>query len=162
VSSSIQGCDAMQNLIPRPGMECACVTGRVSQAAADQQPRRAAVDARAIVIRLWSGGNARVLESTRHRSGNSCTPTRATGIGTRLLGCGGCDEPGVARSPARGTACSSAGLVAQARSDDAGTRVTKHGRVLQKLGMHPRLAHMRVMAARFGRSSAGMRSRSDS
>jgi ATP-dependent helicase HrpB len=33
---------------------------------------------------------------------------------------------------------------------DAGGRVTTHGRTLEKLGMHPRLAHMRVMAQELG------------
>jgi ATP-dependent helicase HrpB len=41
-------------------------------------------------------------------------------------------------------------LLHQLEAIDAGARVRPHGRTLQKLGMHPRLAHMRVMAKELG------------
>src|SRR6202044_454479 len=41
-------------------------------------------------------------------------------------------------------------LLQQLEAIDAAVRITSHGRILAKLGMHPRLAHMRIKAQELG------------
>ena len=107
---------------PTTGMS-RLVTGKVSQAAADQRRGRAGRLSAGDCYRLWSEGT--------HASLNPQTPPEILHADLAPL------------AQARE-------LLQQLEAIDAAGRITAHGRILAKLGMHPRLAHMRIKAQELG------------
>jgi ATP-dependent helicase HrpB len=133
---------------PATGMS-RLVTGRVSQAAADQRRGRAGRLSEGDCYRLWSEGT--------HASLSPQTPPEIlhadlAPLALELACWGAADATSLAwlDPPPAAPLAQARDLLLKLEAIDAGTRVTKHGRALQKLGMHPRLAHMRVMAQDLG------------
>jgi ATP-dependent helicase HrpB len=133
---------------PATGMS-QLVTGKVSQAAADQRRGRAGRLSEGDCYRLWSEGT--------HASLSPQTPPEILHADLAPLAlelaCWGAaeandlawlDQPPVAPLAQART------LLQQLEAIDSTVRVTSHGRALQKLGMHPRLAHMLSRSQDFG------------
>jgi ATP-dependent helicase HrpB len=133
---------------PATGMS-RLVTGRVSQAAADQRRGRAGRLSEGDCYRLWSEGT--------HASLSPQTPPEIlhadlAPLALELACWGAADATSLAwlDPPPAAPLAQARDLLLKLEAIDAGTRVTKHGRVLQKLGMHPRLAHMLIEAQQLG------------
>jgi ATP-dependent helicase HrpB len=135
---------------PATGMS-RLVTGKVSQAAADQRRGRAGRVAEGDCFRLWSEGT--------HASLNAQTPPEIlhadlAPLALELACWGAADTAALAwlDPPPPAPLAQARDLLRQLEAIDAAARVTAHGRKLEKLGMHPRLAHMLVNAQDFGAS----------
>jgi ATP-dependent helicase HrpB len=133
---------------PATGMS-RLVTGRVSQAAADQRRGRAGRLNEGDCYRLWSEGT--------HASLSPQTPPEIlhadlAPLALELACWGAVDATSMAwlDPPPAAPLAQARDLLLKLEAVDAGTRVTAHGRALQKLGMHPRLAHMLVKAQELG------------
>jgi ATP-dependent helicase HrpB len=133
---------------PATGMS-RLVTGKVSQAAADQRRGRAGRLSEGDCYRLWSEGT--------HASLSPQTPPEIlhadlAPLALDLACWGTLDATSLAwlDPPPAAPLAQARDLLQQLEAVDAGTRVTPHGRALQKLGMHPRLAHMLVKAQGLG------------
>jgi len=133
---------------PATGMS-RLVTGKVSQAAADQRRGRAGRLSEGDCYRLWSEGT--------HASLSPQTPPEIlhadlAPLALELACWGAADATSLAwlDPPPAAPLAQARDLLLKLEAIDAGARVTPHGRALQKLGMHPRLAHMRVMAQDLG------------
>jgi ATP-dependent helicase HrpB len=133
---------------PATGMS-RLVTGRVSQAAADQRRGRAGRLSEGDCYRLWSEGT--------HASLSPQTPPEIlhadlAPLALELSCWGAVDAANLAwlDPPPAAPLAQARDLLLQLEAMDAGSRITPHGRALAKLGMHPRLAHMRVMAQELG------------
>jgi ATP-dependent helicase HrpB len=124
-------------------------TGKVSQAAADQRRGRAGRLSEGDCYRLWSEGT--------HASLSPQTPPEIlhadlAPLALELACWGAVDATSLAwlDAPPAAPLAQARELLQQLEAVDAGVRVTAHGRVLQKLGMHPRLAHMLVKSQELG------------
>jgi ATP-dependent helicase HrpB len=133
---------------PATGMS-RLVTGKVSQAAADQRRGRAGRVAEGDCYRLWSEGT--------HASLNAQTPPEIlhadlAPLALELACWGAADAASLAwlDPPPAAPLAQARDLLRQLEAVDASARVSAHGRKLEKLGMHPRLAHMLVKAQDFG------------
>jgi ATP-dependent helicase HrpB len=133
---------------PATGMS-RLVTGRVSQAAADQRRGRAGRLSEGDCYRLWSEGT--------HASLSPQTPPEIlhadlAPLALELACWGAVDATSLAwlDPPPAAPLAQARDLLLNLEAVDAGARVTEHGRALQKLGMHPRLAHMLVKARELG------------
>jgi ATP-dependent helicase HrpB len=133
---------------PATGMS-RLVTGRVSQAAADQRRGRAGRLSEGDCYRLWSEGT--------HASLSPQTPPEIlhadlAPLALELACWGAVDAASMAwlDPPPAAPLAQARDLLLKLEALDAGARVTPHGRALQKLGMHPRLAHMLVKAQELG------------
>jgi ATP-dependent helicase HrpB len=133
---------------PETGMS-RLATGKVSQAAADQRRGRAGRLSEGDCYRLWSEGT--------HTSLSPQTPPEIlhadlAPLALELACWGAVDATSLAwlDPPPAAPLAQARDLLLQLEAVDADKRVTLHGRALQKLGMHPRLAHMRVMAQGLG------------
>jgi ATP-dependent helicase HrpB len=133
---------------PETGMS-RLVTGKVSQAAADQRRGRAGRLSDGVCFRLWSEGT--------HASLAPQTPPEIlhadlAPLALELACWGAADANSLAwlDNPPPAPLAQARELLQQLEAVDAATRVTAHGRSLQKLGMHPRLAHMLVKAQDLG------------
>ena len=133
---------------PATGMS-RLVTGRVSQAAADQRRGRAGRLSEGDCYRLWSEGT--------HASLSPQTPPEIlhadlAPLALELACWGTVDATSMAwlDPPPAAPLAQARDLLLQLDAIDSGARVTPHGRVLENLGMHPRLAHMQVMAQALG------------
>jgi ATP-dependent RNA helicase HrpB len=133
---------------PATGMS-RLVTGRVSQAAADQRRGRAGRLSEGDCYRLWSEGT--------HASLSPQTPPEIlhadlAPLALELACWGAVDATSLAwlDPPPAAPLAQARDLLLKLEAIDAGARVTTHGRALQKLGMHPRLAHMLVKAQQLG------------
>ena len=127
---------------PATGMS-RLVTGKVSQAAADQRRGRAGRLSEGDCYRLWSQGT--------HASLNPQTPPEILHADLAPLAlelaCWGTVQAGNLAwldPPPAAPLAQARSLLQQLEAIDSAARVTAHGRALQKLGMHPRLAHMLV------------------
>jgi ATP-dependent helicase HrpB len=125
---------------PATGMS-QLMTGKVSQAAADQRRGRAGRLSAGDCYRLWSEGT--------HASLSPQTPPEILHADLAPLALELACWGAVNANDLKWLDPPPAAPLAQARSllqlleaIDSGARVTSHGRALQKLGMHPRLAHM--------------------
>ena len=144
---------------PATGMS-RLVTGKVSQAAADQRRGRAGRLSEGDCYRLWSEGT--------HASLSPQTPPEIlhadlAPLALELACWGAVDAAGLAwlDPPPAAPLAQARDLLRQLEAIDAAARVTTHGRALQKLGMHPRLAHMLVKSREFGADASGLRSGRD-
>ncbi len=133
---------------PETGMS-RLVTGKVSQAAADQRRGRAGRLSEGVCYRLWSEGT--------HASLSPQTPPEIlhadlAPLALELSCWGAADANDLAwlDPPPPAPLAQARELLLQLEAIDAATRVTAHGRALEKLGMHPRLAHMLVKARELG------------
>ena len=129
---------------PTTGMS-RLVTGKVSQAAADQRRGRAGRLSEGDCYRLWSEGT--------HASLSPQTPPEIlhadlAPLALELSCWGAADANALAwlDPPPAAPLAQARELLRQLEAIDGSTRVTAHGRILEKLGMHPRLAHMLVKA----------------
>ena len=133
---------------PETGMS-RLVTGKVSQAAADQRRGRAGRLNEGVCYRLWSEGT--------HASLSPQTPPEIlhadlAPLALELSCWGAADANSLAwlDPPPPAPLAQARELLQQLEAIDAATRITAHGRALEKLGMHPRLAHMLVKARELG------------
>ena len=133
---------------PATGMS-RLVTGRVSQAAADQRRGRAGRLSEGDCYRLWSEGT--------HASLSPQTPPEIlhadlAPLALELACWGAVDATSLAwlDPPPAAPLAQARDLLLKLEAVDADARVTPHGRALQKLGMHPRLAHMLVRSQAMG------------
>jgi ATP-dependent helicase HrpB len=133
---------------PTTGMS-RLVTGRVSQAAADQRRGRAGRLSEGDCYRLWSEGT--------HASLSPQTPPEIlhadlAPLALELSCWGAADAASMAwlDPPPTAPLDQARDLLHRLEAIDAGARVTPHGRVLEKLGMHPRLGHMLIKARSLG------------
>jgi len=133
---------------PTTGMS-RLVTGKVSQAAADQRRGRAGRLSAGDCYRLWSEGT--------HASLNPQTPPEIlhadlAPLALELACWGTADANSLAwlDPPPAAPLAQARELLQQLEAIDAAGRITAHGRILAKLGMHPRLAHMRIKAQELG------------
>src|SRR6202521_5311886 len=136
---------------PATGMS-RLVTGKVSQAAADQRRGRAG--------RLGEGGCYRLWAEGTHASLSPHTPPEIlhadlAPLALELACWGAADAMSLTwlDPPPAAPLAQARDLLHQLEAIDAGAagaRVRPHGRMLQKLGMHPRLAHMLVKAQELG------------
>ena len=133
---------------PTTGMS-RLVTGKVSQAAADQRRGRAGRLSAGDCYRLWSEGT--------HASLSPQTPPEILHADLAPLAlelsCWGATDANTLAwldPPPAAPLAQARELLLQLEAIDATTRITAHGRMLEKLGMHPRLAHMLVKARDLG------------
>ncbi len=133
---------------PTTGMS-RLVTGKVSQAAADQRRGRAGRLSAGDCYRLWSEGT--------HASLSPQTPPEILDadlapLALELACWGAADANGLAwlDPPPAAPLAQARELLQHLEAVDAAARITAHGRTLAKLGMHPRLGHMRIMAQKLG------------
>ena len=143
---------------PTTGMS-RLVTGKVSQAAADQRRGRAGRLSAGHCYRLWSEGTQASL-APQTAAGNPARGSRAARPRAQLAGapsmqpvCRGSIRRPRRRSRRRAICCGSS----RPSIPPAASRA--HGRSLAKLGTHPRLAHMLVKARELRRDAARLRSR---
>jgi ATP-dependent RNA helicase HrpB len=133
---------------PATGMS-RLVTGKVSQAAADQRRGRAGRLSEGDCYRLWSEGT--------HASLSPQTPPEIlhadlAPLALELTCWGAADAHDMAwlDPPPAAPLAQARELLHQLEAIDSAGRITPHGRLLEKLGMHPRLAHMFVKAQELG------------
>lgn len=124
------------------------VTGKVSQAAADQRRGRAGRTSGGDCYRLWSEGS--------HASLRPQTPPEILHADLAPLAlelaCWGADANSLAwlDPPPTAPLAQARDLLRQLEAIEPSGRITPHGRMLAKLGMHPRLAHMLVKSRDLG------------
>ncbi len=133
---------------PTTGMS-RLVTGKVSQAAADQRRGRAGRLSEGDCYRMWSEGS--------HASLSPQTPPEIlhadlAPLALELACWGSSDAASMAwlDPPPAAPLAQARDLLRELEAVDAAGRVTMHGRALEKLGMHPRLAHMLIKARDLG------------
>jgi ATP-dependent helicase HrpB len=133
---------------PATGMS-RLVTGKVSQAAADQRRGRAGRLSEGDCYRLWSEGT--------HASLSLQTPPEIlhadlAPLALELAVWGTVDAASLQwlDPPPEAPLAQARDLLRQLEAIDVAARVTPHGRMLEKLGMHPRLAHMLVKSTEVG------------
>jgi ATP-dependent helicase HrpB len=127
---------------PATGMS-RLVTGKVSQAAADQRRGRAGRLAPGVCYRLWSEGAQASLAPF--------TPPEITSADLAPLAlelaCWGAADAGRLRwldPPPAAPLAQARDLLHELEAIDGAGRVTPHGRALASIGAHPRLAHMLI------------------
>jgi ATP-dependent helicase HrpB len=118
-------------------------TGKVSQAAADQRRGRAGRLSAGDCYRLWSEGthaslSAQTMPEILHAD--------LAPLALELACWGAVDATSLAwlDPPPAAPLAQARDLLLHLEAIDPQSRVTSHGRVLEKIGMHPRLAHMLV------------------
>jgi ATP-dependent helicase HrpB len=125
---------------PATGMS-RLVTGKVSQAAADQRRGRAGRLAPGVCYRLWSEGAQAALApfTAPEISSADLAPLALE------LACWGAADAGRLRwldPPPAAPLAQARDLLHELEAIDGAGRVTPHGRALASMGAHPRLAHM--------------------
>jgi ATP-dependent helicase HrpB len=133
---------------PATGMS-RLVTGKISQAAADQRRGRAGRLSAGICYRLWSEGTHASLAAQ-----TAPEILRADLAPLALeLSCWGAQDAARLRwldPPPAAPLDQARNLLRQLEAIDGAARITAHGRALARAGMHPRLAHMLVKARDWG------------
>ncbi|HWG69952.1 MAG TPA: ATP-dependent helicase HrpB [Steroidobacteraceae bacterium] len=133
---------------PATGMS-RLVTVKVSQAAADQRRGRAGRLSSGHCYRLWSEGtHASLAAQTAPEILHADLAPLAL-----ELACWGAIDAGALSwldPPPTAPLAQARDLLRRLEAIDAAERVTPHGRMLAKLGLHPRLAHMRVKSRDIG------------
>jgi ATP-dependent helicase HrpB len=121
-------------------------TRRVSRAGADQRRGRAGRTSPGVAIRLWNAGQTAALEAF---DAPEILGADLAGLALDLANWGVADPAGLRfLDPPPAPAWTEAtGLLQRLDALDAGGRITEAGRALARLPLHPRLAHMIVVAA---------------
>lgn len=129
---------------PATGMS-RLVTGKISQAAADQRRGRAGRLSAGICYRLWSEGtHASLAAQTAPEILHADLAPLAL-----ELSCWGALDAARLRwldPPPPAPLAQARDLLRQLEAIDGAARITAHGRALARAGVHPRLAHMLVKA----------------
>jgi ATP-dependent helicase HrpB len=135
---------------PSTGMS-QLVTGKVSQAAADQRRGRAGRLSEGDCYRLWSEGTQVSLSP---QTPPEILHADLAPLALELACWGAVDASALSwlDSPPTAPLAQARDLLHQLQAIDSESRVTPHGRALEKLGMHPRLAHMLVKSSDIGAS----------
>ena len=129
-----------QEFDPSSGMS-RLVTGRVSQAAADQRRGRAGRLASGVCYRLWSEGTQASLAP--HAAPEIMQADLAP-LALELANWGATDAASLQwlDPPPPAPLAQARDLLRGLEAIDTASRITAHGRSLSQLGTHPRLAHM--------------------
>jgi ATP-dependent helicase HrpB len=119
------------------------VTGRVSQAAADQRRGRAGRLSAGVCYRLWSEGTQATLAP---HTAPEITHADLAPLALELACWGAADASSLCwlDPPPSAPLAQARDLLGQLEAIDAAARITPHGRALAVAGAHPRLAHMLV------------------
>ena len=133
---------------PATGMS-RLVTTKVSQAAADQRRGRAGRLSAGHCYRIWSEGTQASLaaQTTPEILHADLAP-----LALELSCWGAVDAAGLSwlDPPPAAPLAQARDLLRQLEAIDSAARVTPHGRMLEKVGAHPRLSHMLVKAREQG------------
>jgi ATP-dependent helicase HrpB len=127
------------------------VTTKVSQAAADQRRGRAGRLSAGHCYRLWSEGTQASLAP---QTAPEILHADLAPLALELSCWGAVDASRLSwlDPPPAAPLAQARDLLRQLEAIDSAARVTPHGRMLAKLGTHPRLAHMLVKAREHGAS----------
>ncbi len=133
---------------PATGMS-RLVTAKVSQAAADQRRGRAGRLSTGHCYRLWSEGtqSSLALQTAPEILHADLAPLALE------LSCWGTVDAGALAwldAPPAAPLAQARDLLRQLEAVDSASRITPHGRMLGRLGTHPRLAHMLIKAREHG------------
>jgi ATP-dependent helicase HrpB len=133
---------------PATGMS-RLVTGKVSQAAADQRRGRAGRLSAGHCYRLWSEGTQ---ESLAPQTPPEILHADLSSLALELSCWGALDAGQLSwlDPPPAAPLAQARDLLRRLEAIDSAARVTPHGRKLAKLGLHPRLAHMLVKGEELG------------
>jgi ATP-dependent helicase HrpB len=133
---------------PATGMS-RLVTGKVSQAAADQRRGRAGRLSKGDCYRLWSEGSQATLSP---QTPPEILHADLAPLALELACWGAIDAASLAwiDAPPAAPLTQARDLLRQLGAIDVAGRVTAHGRTLAALGMHPRLGHMLKKAQDLG------------
>jgi ATP-dependent helicase HrpB len=125
------------------------VTAKVSQAAADQRRGRAGRLEEGTCYRLWSEGTQASLAP---QTAPEILHADLAPLALELSCWGAVDAASLSwlDAPPAAPLAQARDLLRQLEAIDPAARVTPHGRMLAKLGTHPRLAHMLVKAREHG------------
>jgi ATP-dependent helicase HrpB len=125
------------------------VTTKVSQAAADQRRGRAGRLSAGHCYRLWSEGTQASLAP---QTAPEILHADLAPLALELSCWGAVDAASLSwlDAPPAAPLAQARDLLRQLEAIDSAARVTAHGRMLAKLGLHPRLAHMLVKAREHG------------
>jgi ATP-dependent helicase HrpB len=125
------------------------VTTKVSQAAADQRRGRAGRLSAGHCYRLWSEG---IQASLAPQTVPEILHADLAPLALELSCWGAVDPASLSwlDPPPAAPLAQARDLLRQLEAIDSTSRVTPHGRMLAKLGLHPRLAHMLVKAREIG------------
>jgi ATP-dependent helicase HrpB len=125
------------------------VTTKVSQAAADQRRGRAGRLSAGHCYRLWSEGTQASLAP---QTAPEILHADLAPLALELSCWGAVDAASLSwlDPPPAAPLAQARDLLRQLEAIDSAARVTPHGRMLAKLGTHPRLAHMLVKAREHG------------
>jgi ATP-dependent helicase HrpB len=125
------------------------VTTKVSQAAADQRRGRAGRLSAGHCYRLWSEGTQGSLAP---RTAPEILHADLAPLALELGCWGAVDAAGLSwlDPPPAAPLAQARDLLRQLEAIDSAGRATPHGRILAKLGTHPRLGHMLVKAGELG------------
>jgi ATP-dependent helicase HrpB len=137
-----------QEFDPASGMS-RLVTGKVSQASADQRRGRAGRLASGVCYRLWSEGTQAGLAP---HSPPEIMQADLAPLALELASWGTSDAATLnwLDPPPAAPLAQARGLLRALEAIDAAGRITPHGRKLAQLGAHPRLAHMLVNSVPLG------------
>jgi ATP-dependent RNA helicase HrpB len=130
------------------------VTTKVSQAAADQRRGRAGRLSAGHCYRLWSEGTQ---SSLAPQTAPEILHADLAPLALELSCWGAVDAASLSwlDPPPAAPLAQARDLLRQLEAIDSAARVTAHGRMLAKLGLHPRLAHMLVKARAHGAPRLG-------
>jgi ATP-dependent helicase HrpB len=133
---------------PATGMS-RLVTGKVSQAAADQRRGRAGRLSEGVCYRLWAESAQASLSA---QTPPEILSADLAPLALELACWGVADAATLAwlDPPPAAPLAQARDLLRKLEAIDAADRITPHGRELAKLGMHPRLAHMLVKSRELG------------
>ncbi len=133
---------------PTSGMS-RLVTGKVSQAAADQRRGRAGRLASGVCYRLWSEGAQASLVA--HAPPEILQADLAP-LALELASWGAADAASLRwlDAPPAAPLAQARELLQRLEAVDPNGRITAHGRELARLGAHPRLAHMLIRSVPLG------------
>ena len=134
------------------------VTERVSRAEADQRRGRAGRVAPGICYRLWARAEEGALPAF---APPEMLTADLTGLALELAVWGGVDGLAFLTPPPEGALAEARALLTGLGALDDQGRITRHGRAMTALPLHPRLAHMLLMAGRGAAELAALLSARD-